>query len=59
MRYVVTAFCTRPWCRVKEFTELRQNISFADGDGQERTIRHIRCPRCKAQATITKKQEIA
>ncbi|MDY0262004.1 hypothetical protein [Syntrophotalea acetylenica] len=59
MQYVVTAFCSRPWCHVKEFSELRPKTSFIDGEGKQQPIRYIRCPRCKAQAVIIKTQEVA
>lgn len=59
MSYVVTAFCSRPWCHVKEFATLRARMNYEDAQGVNRPIRHVRCPRCNAQAPIVKTQEVA
>lgn len=56
---VVTAFCTRPWCHVKEFTMLRESTEYKNGEGDTVPIKHVRCPRCRAMAPIVKQQEIA
>jgi hypothetical protein len=59
MPHVVTAFCPRSNCIVKEFTMLRETLEYPNAYGDITPIQHVRCPRCKAMSPIFKREEIA